>query len=281
MSGKNLPVKEAVLREWSSAAKAWRKWRREFAIQSQAATNLLVEAAAITPGMGVLDLASGCGEPAISLAHQTRAGGRVVATDIVPEMLLGARESGVQAGCQNVDFVAANAEALPFPAEIFDRLTCRFGVMFFPSVERAMGEVRRVLKPSGQAVFAAWGDSQHNTFYRATTGVLMKYSTAAPRPDLAHRFAAPESLSAALREAAFQQIAETFHSIAWPWPGPPEEFWDYSVEVRVSFRRIFETLPPAEQQQAKEESLAEMRRYYDGHRVNFSAQMVIATGVSK
>ena len=109
----------------------------------------------------------------------------------------------------------------------------------------------------------------------------MKYSTTPSRPDLAHRFAEPGSLSAVLREAPFQEIGETVHSIAWPWPGPPEEFWDYSVEVRVSFRRVFETLPPAEQQQAQEESLEEMRRYYDGHRVNFSAQIVIATGVSK
>jgi hypothetical protein len=74
-------------------------------------------------------------------------------------------------------------------------------------------------------------------------------------------------------------VTETFHPIAWPWHGTPEGFWDYSVEVRRSFRRIFESLAPAEREQAKQESLAEMQRSYDGRQVNFRAQIVIVAGV--
>lgn len=64
-----LPDGAAVLREWTSAADVWRKWRREFAMQSRAATRLLLEAALVEPGMRILDLASGSGEPA---AHGAR-----------------------------------------------------------------------------------------------------------------------------------------------------------------------------------------------------------------
>jgi len=273
-----LPDGAAVLREWTSAAGAWRKWRREFALQSRAATELLLEATRVEPGMRILDLASGSGEPAVSLAMAAGPEGRVIATDIVPAMLLGAREHAAERGGGNVAVAAANSEALPFPAGTFDRLTCRFGAMFFPAIEQAIEEARRVLRPEGRAVFLAWGEARHNTFFTATTGVLLKHAPPAQQTsDLAHRFAHPGSLSAALH--GLEQVTEAFHSIVWPWPGTPEGFWDYSVEVRRSFRRIFESLSPAERQQAKQESLAEMQRFYDGRQVNFGAQIVIASGV--
>ncbi|HXI39474.1 MAG TPA: class I SAM-dependent methyltransferase [Bryobacteraceae bacterium] len=279
MSTAGPPDRASVVREWTSAAGAWRKWRQEFALQSRAATDLLLEAARVEPGMRILDLASGSGEPAVSLARAAGPKGRVVATDIVPEMLLGAQEHAADRGGGNVVFAAANGEILPFSDGIFDRLTCRFGVMFFPDVENAMAEARRVLRSNGRAVFLAWGEARHNTFFSATTGVLLKHAPPAQQtPDLAHRFAERGSLSAVLRHS-FQQVTETFHSIFWTWPGTPEGFWDYSAEVRRSFRRIFESLGPAEQEEAKQESLAEMQRSYDGERVNFSAQIVIATGV--
>jgi ubiquinone/menaquinone biosynthesis C-methylase UbiE len=279
MSEAGLPDGAAVVREWTGAAGAWRKWRHEFALQSRAATDLLLEAARFEPGMRILDLASGSGEPAVSLARAAGPSGYVVATDIVPDMLLGAREHAADRGRGNVAFAAANGEALPFRDGTFDRLTCRFGVMFFPAVERAMAEARRVLRPNGRAIFVAWGDARHNTFFSATTGVLLKHAPPAQQtPDLAHRFAEPGSLSATLGPG-FQQVTEKFHSISWPWPGTPEGFWDYSVEVRRSFRRIFESLPPAERQQGKHESLTEMWRFYDGRQVNFVGQIVIASGV--
>jgi SAM-dependent methyltransferase len=274
------PDRDAVLREWSQGANGWRKWASEFAVQSQAATDLIVEAARVKPGMQVLDLASGSGQPATSLARTVGPEGYVVATDLVPGMLLGARERASVLECRNVDCVAADAGDLPFRSGTFDRLTCRFGVMFFPDLGHALAEVRRVLKPGGRVAFLAWGEARRNNFFDSTTGVLKRFVPApVESSDLAHRFAEPGSLSTALGRAAFQEVAETFHSIPWPWPGPPEGFWDYSVEVRRSFRRLFETLPPDAQRQARQESIAEMSRFYDGRQVNFSAYIVIVSGV--
>jgi ubiquinone/menaquinone biosynthesis C-methylase UbiE len=279
MAGADVQLdRDSVLREWSQAAGAWRKWRSEFGIQSRAATDLIVKAALPEPGMRVLDLASGSGEPAISLARAAGPQGTVVATDLVPGMLLGAHQHAVELDYRNVICAAANAEALPFRSGAFDRVTCRFGVMFFPDLQLALAEVRRVLKPGRRAVFMAWGEAPRNNFFASTTGVLLRFVKSPPQgPDLAHRFAEPGSLSVALRRAAFLEVTETFHSIAWPWPGPPEGFWNYSVDVRRSFRRIFETLPPEEQQRARQESIREMGRHYDGRQVNFSAYVVIVS----
>lgn len=281
MAGADIqPDRESVRREWLQGAAGWRKWGSEFAIQSQAATDLIVETALVEPGMRVLDLASGSGQPAVSLARSVGPEGYVVATDLVPGMLLGTLERAAALECRNVDCVAADAGDLPFRSETFDRLTCRFGVMFFPDLEHALAEVQRVLKPGGRVAFLAWGEARRNNFFDATTGVLKRFvQSPVETSDLAHRFAEPGSLSTALRRAAFQEVVETFHSIRWPWPGPPEGYWDYSVEVRRSFRKIFETLPPDAQQQARQESIAEMTRYYDGRQVNFSAYIVIVSGV--
>ena len=281
MAGTDIqPDRDSVLQDWSQAAAAWRKWRSEFGMQSQAATDLIVEAALVEPGMRVLDLASGSGQPAMSLARAAGPRGTVIATDLVPGMLLGTHQQAATLDYRNVICAAADARALPFRSENFDRVTCRFGVMFFPDIERALAEVRRVLKPGRRVVFMAWGEAPRNNFFASTTGVLLRFVKSPPQgPDLAHRFAEPGSLSAALRRAPFLNVSETFHSIPWPWPGPPEGFWDYSVEVRRSFRRIFETLSPAEQQQARQESIREMGCLYDGGQVNFSAYVVIVSAV--
>ncbi len=99
--------------------------------------------------MKVLDLACGSGEPSLSLARAVGPMGHVIATDIVPGMLEIAEENARRKGLSNIEFRIADAEAIPFPDESFDVVTCRFGVMFFSDPERAMREARRVLKNDG------------------------------------------------------------------------------------------------------------------------------------
>ncbi len=84
--------KESLRQEWLAAASFWKKWYPQFVIQTRAATDLVVQGAALSPGMHVLDLASGTGEPALTLAEAVGPQGRVVATDLVPEMLHAAQE---------------------------------------------------------------------------------------------------------------------------------------------------------------------------------------------
>ena len=79
--------KEAVRQDWTHRAPAWRRQNPQFAVQSRAATETIVQAARLKPGMKVLDLASGAGDPALTLAEMVGPDGHVTATDLVPEML--------------------------------------------------------------------------------------------------------------------------------------------------------------------------------------------------
>ena len=97
-----------------------------------------------------LDVAGGTGDVAFRVAE---AGGpltRVTVLDINADMLGVGRERAKKLGLGHLEFVEANAEALPFPDGVFDAYTIAFGIRNVPRVERALAEARRVLKRGGR-----------------------------------------------------------------------------------------------------------------------------------
>ena len=110
----------------------------------------LASAAGIQPGMEVLDVAAGNGNFAIAAV---RRGARVIASDLTPRMLeLG--QARTQADRLAIDWVAADAEDLPFSANRFDVVGSVFGAMFAPRPERVVGELFRVVIPGGTVAMA-------------------------------------------------------------------------------------------------------------------------------
>jgi demethylmenaquinone methyltransferase / 2-methoxy-6-polyprenyl-1,4-benzoquinol methylase len=112
-----------------------------------------VTLANVRRGHRILDLASGTGDLARLMAERVGKQGQVVLSDINEAMLDRGRERLTDAGVVgNVDFVLANAEYLPFPANYFDRVTIAFGLRNVTHKERALAEMRRVLKPGGSVL---------------------------------------------------------------------------------------------------------------------------------
>jgi ubiquinone/menaquinone biosynthesis C-methylase UbiE len=142
-------------------------------VQTREATDALIEVARILPGLIILAIASGTVEPAFTLAKAVGPDGRVIATDLAPDMLAAAEENARGDGLANLSS-QADAHALPFPDESFDRVTCRFGVMYFAEVGQALGEIRRVLRPGGLIALAAWGPVEQNILAMCTMGPLLK-----------------------------------------------------------------------------------------------------------
>jgi ubiquinone/menaquinone biosynthesis C-methylase UbiE len=274
--------KEQARDEWAAGAAAWRKWHAPFAAMSRAATDAIVRAVQATPGMQILDVASGTGEPALALAAAVAPTGAVVASDLVPEMLADIEGIARRQGLTNLACRQAEAEELPFDDHTFDGVTCRFGAMNFVDAPRGLGEMRRVLKPGGRAAFVAWGPRDQNPFFHATMApVLKRVQLPPPEPGAPNtfKFARPGSLSEALRAAGFRQVEEESRAIRWVWPGPVEEFWAASREYGPSFRQLVRHLPADEVDAAVAEILANLRRYGDGRQVDFPAVIVVATGL--
>jgi ubiquinone/menaquinone biosynthesis C-methylase UbiE len=166
--------------DWNSfgRANASQKWRRQSAAMGNDMTQAIVEAASVQPGMRVLDIACGTGEPAISLAALLAGGGDVVGVDISPAPLKIAEDRAAQRGLANIIFQQADAHHLPFAESSFDCITSRLGVMFFSDLPRALSEMHRVLKPAGKAILLVWGPMDQPYFKR----LLGQYCACCLRP---------------------------------------------------------------------------------------------------
>jgi ubiquinone/menaquinone biosynthesis C-methylase UbiE len=105
----------------------------------------VVRACDISAGQRVLDVAAGTGNVAIRAAE---AGADVVASDLVPEHLEAGRREALVSGV-HLDWVEADAEALPFADSEFDVVTSCFGAMFAPNHQAVADELLRVCRPGG------------------------------------------------------------------------------------------------------------------------------------
>jgi demethylmenaquinone methyltransferase/2-methoxy-6-polyprenyl-1,4-benzoquinol methylase len=122
------PVYDAMNRVMTAALD--RSWRRLTAEQ------------VVQPGARVLDACCGTGELALEAERQ---GGLVTGLDFAPRMLERARRKSATA-----EWVQGDVLALPFPAGVFDAATVGFGVRNVADLERALRELRRVLRPGGR-----------------------------------------------------------------------------------------------------------------------------------
>lgn len=269
-------------REWTDAdtISAWRKWHAQIAAYTRGATDAILEAAQLKPGMKVLDLASGVGDPALSVARAVAPTGRVTASDLGPGMFSLAQELAAKQGITNLEFREANAEALPFPDQTFDALTCRFAIMLFPDAGKALRESLRVLKPGGRAAFVAFG-KREQPFFTTTAAILFKYvPPLPPDPDAPHLFMFGERgrLRREMEHAGFTNVQEEFRTVAAHWEGTAEEYWQQFSEVSAPFRPLIAQLTPETKRAAIAESVSALKKFADGNGMTLPLEIVIGSG---
>jgi SAM-dependent methyltransferase len=276
--------REHLHQEWTGdkTVAAWRKWQAQIAAFTKGATEAILEASHLRPGMRVLDLASGVGDPALSIASEVAPNGRVTATDLGPGMISLAEELARKKGLTNIEFREASAESLPFPDESYDALTCRFGIMFFPDLPKALRECLRVLRPGGRVVFVAWGKKEQ-PFFTTTAGIILKHVPVPPPPPdpdgpSLFMFGERDRLRRALSAAGFNNVHEEDRSIAGRWTSSAEEYWEQFTEVAAPFRPLVDQLTPEKMAQAKSEILAALKKFWSGKELNMPLEIVIGTG---
>jgi SAM-dependent methyltransferase len=113
---------------------------------------VLVEACGIRDGMRVLDVAAGTGNASLPAAQR---GARVTASDLTPELLDAGRARAEAEGLE-LDWVAADAENLPFEEGSFDVVMSSIGAMFAPRHQAVADELVRVCRPGGTVGLLSW-----------------------------------------------------------------------------------------------------------------------------
>jgi demethylmenaquinone methyltransferase/2-methoxy-6-polyprenyl-1,4-benzoquinol methylase len=127
-----------------------------------------IETAAARPGMKVLDLAGGTGDLTAKFSQIVGEQGQVVLADINDSMLKVGRAKLRDKGIvNNVSYVQANAEALPFPDNHFDIITIAFGLRNVTDKDAALRSMHRVLKPGGKLLVLEFSKPQHKVMRKA------------------------------------------------------------------------------------------------------------------
>jgi len=193
---------------WNDVAAGWAA-RAEWTERNFAPLTSWLCAAAWRPGSRVLDLACGSGYPTIAAAQAVGPTGHVVGADISPEMLAAAASRARAVGLANIEFIEQDSEALRFDADSFDAVTHTYGLMFCPNLERAVSEMRRVLRPGGCAAVVVWDEPQKSPYFDlffTGGGQLLGLAPPTPGAPGPFRLAAPGTLAALFQSVGFDDV---------------------------------------------------------------------------
>ncbi len=168
--------------QWDSVAEAWRKWWPSIEKGAHSASVALAEAINVQPGQRVLDVSTGIGEPAVTLANLVGPQGSVVATDQSQSMLSIASERINEEGLSNVELIEADTEALDFPEGEFDGAVCRWGLMFLPDLQAGLERIHNSLKPGAKFATIVWAAPEQVPFASLPMAVAREVLKPAPLP---------------------------------------------------------------------------------------------------
>ena len=238
-------VKANQRKTWESVASGWKRWDETMRKLTQPLTARMLDG--IEPGQRVLDIASGVGEPAISIAARVGPAGSVLGTDLVEEMLVNAREHAARRGVTNVEFRTVDGEMLDLPPASFDAATMRWGLMFMPDPVACLTRVRRALKPGGAIKLACWSAPQKNPWAAIPMGVLSDIEI-----PTATRFARTVCLRGSgasaldLEEAGFSNVTTEEITLTMAEFESGKELLRYALDLAGPIAQLFSKVPEAE-----------------------------------
>jgi len=272
---------QEIINRWKSSAPFWEKHRDVIREMFAPITQALIEDAGIGTGDSILDVATGPGEPALSVAALVGPKGNVFGVDPIQGMVAAARSEAGRLGIKNLKFDVAFADDLPFARDTFDGVISRFGVMFFPSPADGVREMLRVLKPGRKLGLAVWHYAETNPFHYTLARIVDRYVDSpllAPDALDAFRFARPGKLKDVLGEAGALNPSERLLQFRIEAPVCVEDFWTLRQEMSDKLRDKMSRLSKTQIGAVKSEMLEALKEYSTGRGMSFPAEVLIVSG---
>jgi ubiquinone/menaquinone biosynthesis C-methylase UbiE len=228
----------------------------------------LVEVAGINSGARVLDIASGRGAVLFPAAERVGAHGEVVGVDIADGMAQATNEEAARRGL-SARVSVMDAEELIFPDEIFDFVTCGFGIMFFPDQDRGLAQMRRVLKSGGCLALSTWRLAQG-----ADLQPVLK-EMGIPRSQNPGWITEPDRLEALIHRNGFTNINVQMDSMDFRY-SDAEDVWQ--TARGTGMRRVLDRLDATQKERALALFTERMKphRRPDGYYLRATALLAVA-----
>jgi ubiquinone/menaquinone biosynthesis C-methylase UbiE len=242
---------------WNKFSGGWKKWDEFNMNFLKPMGDAIIKALDIKSNDIVLDIASGTGEPAITIASIVK-NGEVYATDLSDEMLNIARTYADERNINNMEFKVADVSELPFKDNFFDKVCCRLGFMFFPDMQVAANEMFRVCKNGGKVATSVWAGPENNGWITLMSKVLSNHLEMPQPPPGApgmFRCAKPGFIKELFEKAGFKNVKEETLSDKIDY-GSAERYWQFMTDVVAPVVNALSKTDESTRKQVKDEVFA-------------------------
>lgn len=229
-------IREQQKATWNKFSPFWKKWddlTMEFLKPNE---DKIIQILKIKETDVVLEIASGTGEPGLTIATLVKRG-KVILTDLSEGMLEIALENASKRGVKNIETRVCDVCDLPFVDNTFDKVSCRFGFMFFADMLLAAKEMVRVLKPGGRIAISVWNIPEKN-FWVTAIGSIIGKNMQLPAPPLEapgmFRCAQSGLIADTFKQAGLNNISEIEVNGKLN-AEPAEVYWNMMTEVAAPF----------------------------------------------
>lgn len=266
--------------QWQDAAEAWYRWGPTIEDWLGPATQRMLDAAQVTTGGKVLDVAAGAGGQTLAAARRVGPTGHVLATDISPAILEYAAKAALEAGLENVATLEVDGERLQVDEAAFDAVISRVGLIYFPDQQAALAGMRAALRPGGRLSAVVYSTADRNGFFSIPVGVIRRRAQLPPpAPGQPGPFSlgGPGVAEEALARAGFHDI--TVESVPSPVRlASAAECVRFERESFGALHQMLAGLPVAAREETWSEIAAELAQFEQADGFHGPCEMLVVSG---
>lgn len=259
---------------WDAIAEKFDLWLPHIAPVGAA----LLDVLQAETGDKILDLASGTGEPALTLARQ-QPGVNIVGVDAAEGMVRAARNKVERECLANISFQTMPAEKLEFTDESFDKVLCRFGIMLFNDPQQGINEMARVLKTGGRYAFAVWSTPETMTTMNWARQVFKGRISEelAPALEKVTSMGSPGVIEEMLNHAGLTRFQVTRKRFNYEFQSF-DDYWNL-IEASDIMRQQFEALPADQRDLVRDEVARFAQDFHTPNGLRVPHEYVLVWGI--